>query len=509
MKKEFKKIVTMAAALVLTCGCIMSGFHHAPELSFAEDGNAEQTERVTGDINGDGVVNAADFLKMLQYMYGADEFDENEAAGADENSDKKINVADFILLKNKITDPMALSPDDPFYGALAAPDLKNIRRESGADAIDYMNFAAASAEAVLIDSEDEKGAENPVYSPLSYYMALSMTAECASGNTRDEIVKALGSEDIEKLRESNESIFRCVNFENDAANCILSNSLWLNNKYDFKQDTLNLLAKNYYAVSFAKDFGNEQTANEISDWISKNTKGKLNPEIKIGDPELDVMKILNTVTFKAPWDEAFKSSGKEVFHKRDGSEVTCDFLKEHTSGAVGSGENYKVFGKSYDYGFRLNFVLPDEGVDINDIISDSDTLAEIYIGNYVAEKYDVDFSMPPFEVSSKFDLKGAAKELGISDAFNSGKADFSSLTDNEKSGAYIDAITHEAVLKTDKDGSEGAAYTIVEIKASASPMPLKNKAEFKLDRPFFYYVSYGRIPVFAGVIDEPDKAVKK
>ena len=64
------------------------------------------------------------------------------------------------------------------------------------------------------------------------------------------------------------------------------------------------------------------------------------------------------------------------------------------------------------------------------------------------------------------------------------------------------------MLKTDKDGSEGAAYTIVEIKASASPMPLPNKTEFKLDRPFFYYVSYGRIPVFAGVIDEPDKAVK-
>ena len=508
MKKELKKIVTMTAALVLTCGCIVSGLRRTPELSFAEGSNTEQTEKVTGDINGDGAVNAADILKMLQYLYGVSELDENETLRADGNSDSKIDVADFILLKNKITDPDALSPDDPFYGALAAPDLKNIRRESGVDAMDYMNFSAASAEAVLVDSEDENGAENPVYSPLSYYMALSMTAECAAGNTRDEIVKALGSEDIEKLRESNEALFRCVNFEYDAANCILSNSLWLNNKYDFKQDTLNLLAKDYYAVSFAKDFGNKQTANEISDWISKNTKGKLNPEIKIDDPELDVMKILNTVTFKAPWDEAFKSSGKEVFHKRDGSEVACDFLKEQTNGAVGSGDNYKVFCKSYDYGFRMNFVLPDEGVDINDIISDSDTLAAIYTGDYEAEEYEVDFSMPQFEVSSKFDLKGSAQKLGISDAFNSGKADFSSLTDNEKSGAYIDAITQEAVLKTDKDGSEGAAYTIVEIKASASPMPLPNKTEFKLDRPFFYYVSYGRIPVFAGVIDEPDKAVK-
>ena len=47
---------------------------------------------------------------------------------------------------------------------------------------------------------EEAGDENFVYSPLSLYLCMSIVAESADGNTRQEILDLLGVPDIETLR---------------------------------------------------------------------------------------------------------------------------------------------------------------------------------------------------------------------------------------------------------------------------------------------------------------------
>ncbi len=470
--------------------------------------NSGYTYEFIGDINGDGNINSADILVMSQYFNGVCELDEDEAARADENFDTKISIADYIFLKNEITEPRASAFGASFDGALAAPDLKNIKRiNENKDTDGYMKFASVSAGKVLAETEDEKGAENPVYSPLSYYMALSMAAECSSGNTRDEIVNVLGSEDIEAVRKENDSLYRTINFDDFSAYCVLSNSLWLNNKWEFEQDTLDLIAKDYYAVSFAKDFADEKTPGEISEWIFKNTSEKIKPEIKL-KPDSEIVKILNTITFKETWKDSFNNTEKDVFHKADGSDETCEFMKTFDTGEVGFADKFMVYAKDLNEGYKMYFVLPDEGVKVKDIVSDSTVMADIYAHKLDYKDCNIQLSVPEFEIASKFDLIEATKQMGVIDAFDDTKADFNAIVDYSKNGikkAAITAIDHETKLKVDEKGCEGVAYTLITI-ATTAPAPPDRNVNFKLDRPFFYYIAdRNDIPVFAGIIDNPNE----
>ena len=461
-----------------------------------------------GDVDNSSGVDSADILKLLNGLNGVKELDENESARADENYDAKLNIVDLIMLKNEIVEPRSSVLGASFEGAKAAPDLKNIKKAEAAEADGYMKFAANSASAVLLESEDEKGAENTVYSPIRYYMALSMAAECAEGNTRDEFITALGAENIEDLRSENDSLFRSLYFDKYTAYCKIANSLWLNDKWTFKQNTLDTIADDYYAVSFERDFKDKSVPGEISNWIYKNTSGKFQPEIQIPKPEVEIMKILNTITFKDAWSSKFGKAEKNTFVKKDGAEVECDFMGyTRLYKDVGFADKYMRCSETMKNGCEMHFILPDEGVTVEELVSDDKIMEEIYSDSIEHVKRKTVFSVPKFDVASKFDLVGASQALGIKDAFSEVKGDFTGVIDYSENGipsAYLSEVTHEAVVTIDEEGCEAAAYTLISMAAGSAMPPEEEPVYFELNRPFFYYIAdKNGTPMFAGIINDP------
>ncbi|MBR3536809.1 MAG: hypothetical protein IKN85_13365, partial [Oscillospiraceae bacterium] len=75
------------AAAVLSA-CILSATAFS---SFPDQTSAAKTK---GDINGDGKVNAADFLSWLKYFHGDEK--NGEVTLFDINEDGKINIIDYI-----------------------------------------------------------------------------------------------------------------------------------------------------------------------------------------------------------------------------------------------------------------------------------------------------------------------------------------------------------------------------------------------------------------------------
>ena len=513
------------------------------------------SEYVHGDVNLDGMIDVTDITQLGLALVDKVVLDDIHFAYSDADYDGEVNLVDYAILRQyvskKITslpEPKEVSyvsyeerkksskqtaePDytpDPSVVPSEEPDPE--AEETGVvakpvptylpavfdkiDADGYLKFAADSAEKVLVDSEDTRGKENPVYSPLSYYMALSMAAECAAGNTRDEIVDVLGAEDIEDLRYENDLLYRAFRLDSNSDYCIVSNSAWLNSKWDLKQEAFDTLAKNYYATSYSRDFRKkEETEAEISEWISRKTKEKIKPDIFIEDPESDLVRLINAVAFKDAWKEEFDAemTKKNNFFKRDGSKISCDFMKEHNTGTeVGMADKFMMYSKETKNGYTMNFVLPDEGVDINDILSDEKAVSDIYSGNLDYKKnLTVDFIVPKFEVTSEFDLIDASKKLGIKDAFR-GESDFSTIIDYAENGlgpgdVAINAIDHQAQVKIDENGGEAEGYTQITI-GTTSPKGFPDQyLLFKLDRPFFYYISYkNNVPLFAGIIDNPNE----
>ena len=75
--------------------------------------------------------------------------------------------------------------------------------------------------------------------------------------------------------------------------------------------------------------------------------------------------------------------------------------------------------------------------------------------------------------------------------------------ENDIPGAYVDEITHEAVIDVNDKGCEAAAYTLIDI-APNCPITDNMTYYFDADRPFIYYISNNDgVPVFVGVVNDP------
>jgi len=109
----------------------------------------------------------------------------------------------------------------------------------------------------------------------------------------------------------------------------------------------------------------------------------------------------------------------------------------------------------------------------------------------------VNWSVPKFDIHASLELNDALQALGVTDAFDVSKADFSPLTEQT---AYVESVNQAARVKIDERGVEAAAYTEVEA-ADGDPMPRElPEEEMDLNRPFVFVLEQDGVPLFVGVI---------
>lgn len=70
------------------------------------------------------------------------------------------------------------------------------------------------------------------------------------------------------------------------------------------------------------DFTSREAGQQIGNWISQETNGVMQPELKL--PSDTMMAILNTLYFYGGWKDAFSEveTADENFTKTDGSQVS-------------------------------------------------------------------------------------------------------------------------------------------------------------------------------------------
>ena len=164
------------------------------------------------------------------------------------------------------------------------------------------------------------------------------------------------------------------------------------------------------------------------------------------------------------------------------------------SGGYQKGEGYTAAPRYLRYG-RMVFVLPDEGVTPESLLQRQGFLTEL-TGDY--NTAELVWSVPKFDVKSSTGLNEALQALGVTDAFDGTKADFTPLTDN---GAVVDSVMQTARVKIDEDGVEAAAYTEL-VCADSAMMEVPPTVEMDLDRPFLFVIfDYNDIPLFVGTVN--------
>lgn len=355
----------------------------------------------------------------------------------------------------------------------------------------------------FLTSKDD---ENLVYSPLNVYMALAMLAETTDGNSREQILSLLGYSDIETLRQKANAIWNANYSDDGAVTSILASSLWLNEGGEFNQNTLDTLAENYYASSYKGEMGSKELNKALQSWMNEQTGGLL--EEYISDIELTpntLMALVTTIYFRAKWENEFveNNNSNDIFHAANG-DVECEFMNDtEVYGRYYAGEKFGATSKSLENSGSMWFILPDEGVDVKELLTDEQALSFMCMDTSVVESKTlrVNLSLPKFDVMSKLDLAKGLKTLGITDCFGAEKADFSPLIGDE-GDIWLDKVEHGARVAIDEEGVVAAAYT--EMALCGSAMPPEDEIDFVLDRPFVFVITgTDDLPLFVGVVNNP------
>jgi len=350
---------------------------------------------------------------------------------------------------------------------------------------------------------EERDHENKLYSPLNVYVALGMLAEASEGNTRKQVLELLGIKNVEALRVQIKGAWNMV-YKEDKMKSVLASSIWLRDDLPYRKETLDVMARDYYASSYAGKMGSEEYSQAYVNWLNEQTGGLLKEQIDglVLSPET-VMSLATTVYFDAKWSSPFNANETKpgVFHAAEG-DVQRDFMNRSGAGGYFYGDHFGAIQKFFDGGASMMLVLPDEGVSPYDLLTDEQVLDFLEKGSDYENKKQmfIHESIPKFDVASDRDLTGELKKLGITDAFEKGTADFSPVSDAVKD-LWISKIEHGVRVIANEEGVKAAAYATVSDIGAA--MPPEDAIYFTLDRPFLFVINVSGVPVFVGIVENP------
>ena len=345
---------------------------------------------------------------------------------------------------------------------------------------------------------------NRVYSPLNVYMALAMLAEVTDGDSRTQILSLLGADSLDTLRTRTNAIWNANYRDDGAVTSLLANSLWLDEDISYEKDTLEGLARDYFASSYRGQMGDSAYDKALRDWLNEQTGGLL--EEQVGGLEFSpetVFALASTVYFCAKWQDEFSEAFTEegIFHGAEG-DVPCEYMCQSGSDTYYWGEQFGAIRRSFSEGGSMWFLLPDEGKTVDDLLADPEVMDFILANGDWGNSKDltVHQRIVKFDVSSQLELSEGLQALGVTDVFNAAVSDFSPLTDMD--GLYLSQATHGARVAIDEEGCTAAAFTVM--MAAGAGMPPEEEIDFVLDRPFVFVITgEDGLPLFIGVVNQP------
>lgn len=395
------------------------------------------------------------------------------------------------------------------YSALTTDGYKTFKNS-------VEDFAAYFAEYSYADYNKQ---DNFAVSPISVYMALALASECAAGETRQEILDALGVT-REQLTTHFSTLYQSLAVERKVENKTtallkLSNSIWVNEGTEVKPDCIDTLSNNYYAYSYSADFAhkNAEANKAVRDFIKKQTKGLIDKDFEL--PEETLFTLINALYLKTIWN----TDGRDLpfaedsydFTAKDGTVKNTKLLQGYYNGGrIKEFDTFKTFFTTTHNNYKIKFILPKDGYTVNDVFTAENISAVNSITDYgfydeAADTcYETRVLFPEYKCKYDEDVvKILQDKFGIDLLFKdpfkySEGCDFSTLSDEP---CYCVKVHHVTDLTVNRKGIEGAAVTVIPGAGAAAPMVTVYE-DFIVDKAFGFIITdpYG-VTLFSGVIN--------
>lgn len=367
--------------------------------------------------------------------------------------------------------------------------------------------------AVLAAQEKDK---NLFFSPWSIHAALSMTSEGARNQTAAQMAKVLRLPgEQEKLAPLYGQWMKLLNNpapwvdKKPPYELVAANALWGQKGYPFQVAFTDTLKKHYDAGLSELDFkaATEDARQTINGWVEKQTKDKIKDLIPQGalSPESRLV-LTNAIYFKAGWAEKFEKSNtkNEPFFVAGGKQVEVPLMYQQDRFGYAETEAIQALQLPYR-GWELSMlVLLPKAKD--GLAAVEKELSAANMAKWTADlrTRPVKVHLPRFKTTTSFMLGKTLTGMGMADAFDPAKADFSGMTTQER--IWIGEVIHKAFVDVNEEGTEAAAATAVMMVGSAMPRP-EEPAVFRADHPFIFVIRHnasGSV-LFMGRVNDPGR----
>ena len=353
---------------------------------------------------------------------------------------------------------------------------------------------------------------NLIYSPYSIFQALLMTGAGAEGETASQMAQVLGVDvndpAVHNLMNAlNKALTSQPEFLRDNEQPLVfnvANALWAQNDFHFEQAFLDTLSANYNAGLKLVDFNKPEEARELINlWVAAQTNDKIHELVPTGVlNEMTRLVLTNAIYFKGAWVNRFDEKKTEDgnFTLADGSTVKVPFMNGNfTIGALVD-ELYSAVRLPYEgHNYAMAAIMPSGNFADFEMGLTASELEQILL-DLQSSSAMVDLSMPKFQAQTSISLADQLASLGMPDAFDSAKADFSGMTGSRE--LMIGSILHQATIDVNEEGTEAAAATMVGMSLTSMP---GQSFTIHFDKPFIYviYETTTNAVVFMGRVVNP------
>nr|XP_060630711.1 serpin B10-like [Anolis sagrei ordinatus] len=258
--------------------------------------------------------------------------------------------------------------------------------------------------------------------------------------------------------------------------------------------------KKYYntepqTVNFQKSA--EEVRKEINAWVEHQTEGKIKNLLNEGSVNsLTQLILVNALYFKGNWSKPFK---------REDTTERPFRLNKNTSKPVKMMFQHNIFNWNYikelqtqilelpylKNDLSMFILLPDDinngstGLEMLERALTYESLSK-WTSPEEMEEVEANVYLPKAQLEDLYELKSALSSMGVIDAFSSGQADFTGMS--EKKRLALSQVFHKCFVDINEEGTEAAASSAASIDGRSDHGAIL----FAADHPFLFFIRHNK-----------------
>jgi len=365
-------------------------------------------------------------------------------------------------------------------------------------------------------SQANKSGTNVIFSPYSIFTCLAMPYMGAKSSTAKAIESTLHfsmkPDELATAIASGMKTYTEAPKNEKGYQLNIANSMWMAQNFEVLESFRRPIAEEFQAAVQTIDFRRKEAASEqINDWISLHTQGKIPHLLGPNDVSADTRLVLaNAIYFKGSWLKPFDTNKTETgpFWVDANSCFEVSMMEQTANFLYYESEKFQAvalpfIGKgNHSPEMAYVMVLPKEASQLQSL---EENLSVSDFQNWISslKSAKVHLKCPKFVLDERTDLQSILSALGMDIAFTP-DADFSGI--DGRKDLYINKVLHQAFFSVDEAGVTAAAATAVSMNVTSAYTPPVPTIEFIADHSFLFFLMDmdTKTPLFMGKLNAPN-----